>query len=545
MAQKNFLSRVTSATGSRRRRPQRIAGLAIAAMLATTGLAYAQTDVVDPVSGADITALNATDGCTSANTLFVSPSGFDGYNAVTNTLNDGRITAPVLTINFATALLHIGFLPVTGSVGAEDVPGCIYAEPGTYQEQVFAGGVSASVVAANAALSDDSVPAYVVYRSLVPHQAILTAPDNNNGATLFNGSGPYLKIVDFAADGRVGQTTSTDGIVSTEDCFAFGTSNNTPTIADGAAINNNNHHIIVQDSVAHDCGGSGISVVFGDLITISGNSTYNNATTSQFQKSGISIFGPAAAADSVMSVIDQSQPRITVFGNSSFNNIIGPTVTANHTDGNGIIFDTFAQNAYFHPSYLFNNVVYGNGGGGIQVDTSSYVTASGNGSFGNRRDQLSSDTVRGEINFASICPSSVISDSSLPTTAIYGDQVLGNNAIAVAGPGVLSNNIPYVYENFCSGQGTADTGFGFTDNKAINPTVGGASFSPGLLSAVGGVPDSSNIAVDPLPAGGSGTTGGDARHAVLAARRDRPSGVVHCASSSPKRGAALSCASIH
>ena len=99
-----------------------------------------------------------------------------------------------------------------------------------------------------------------------------------------------------------------------------------------------------------------------------------------------------------------------------------------HTDGNGIIIDDFQHKqssgypSYKYPTLVENNLVYQNGGKGIQVTWSDHVTVRDNTAWHNNLDQANSGTWRGEISN---------SQSS--------DNVLVNN-IAVADPSVNPAN---------------------------------------------------------------------------------------------------------
>jgi parallel beta-helix repeat protein len=153
------------------------------------------------------------------------------------------------------------------------------------------------------------------------------------------------------------------------------------------------HHLDIEDNVAHDSGCGGIDVINADYVTVIGNTVYNNAFTAPNQCSGITLY-------ELTDYDSGAGFRNTIAGNMSFANFDGVPVpgTDYTTDGNGIIIDdsrhTQSDNAAYHGATLvYGNVVFANGGVGIQVFSSDNVTVANNTAFQNQQ----SKTIPGEI----------------------------------------------------------------------------------------------------------------------------------------------------
>lgn len=165
--------------------------------------------------------------------------------------------------------------------------------------------------------------------------------------------------------------------------------------ATGAGVTANKvHHVQITDNVVHDNLRHGISASNSEFITVEGNVTYGNASSGFY--SGISIFHP----ENVTGDTSSKGFRIIVRGNISFDNV---TKSGPHSDGNGIIMDDFRHTkgvgkAYLFPSLVENNLVYKNGGKGIQVAWSDFVTVRNNTAYFNNVDPQKTGTWHGELS---------------------------------------------------------------------------------------------------------------------------------------------------
>jgi len=91
--------------------------------------------------------------------------------------------------------------------------------------------------------------------------------------------------------------------------------------------------------------------------------------------------------------------------NVAYDNMLtqcGSATNRYDTDGNGIIIDTFDNQGssgvlYPYQTLVAYNVTYGNGGRGVEVFRSSFVTVAGNTSYNNNLDPYNNGTFRPEI----------------------------------------------------------------------------------------------------------------------------------------------------
>ncbi len=141
---------------------------------------------------------------------------------------------------------------------------------------------------------------------------------------------------------------------------------------------NRAHHLRFLNNTVHDCGGGGIATGFSDYITVEGNLVHDNAFTSPYDCSGISLW----------EVCDRDDKP-------GFHNIIrrnvctrnenkGPTPLYGGalSDGNGIIIDGSHGVCGF---LIENNLCYDNGGRGIDVGHARNALVRCNTVVGNQR----------------------------------------------------------------------------------------------------------------------------------------------------------------
>jgi parallel beta-helix repeat protein len=280
------------------------------------------------------------------------PTGHVFYVATTgNDSNPGTQEQPWRSIS------------ITVGGGRNLQPGdTIIVMPGTYTEQIwFNDGGDAT--------------GYVTLRSQTKHGALLRPP--SGAYTTLNLDASYIIIDGFDVVGGDGHGIGLD----------------IP----------GHHHVTTKNCRAHDSGGSGISMIRGEFFTIEDNICYNNAGTSGFHCSGISIYqATRVAGDTVTTGF-----RNIVRRNICYNNIETPAIPGDHTDGNGIIIDD-TQNTqgggdpggYPYPTLVENNLCYDNGSKGIQLAWSDHVTVRNNICYHNNKDRLNQGTWRGEINAA-------------------------------------------------------------------------------------------------------------------------------------------------
>jgi parallel beta-helix repeat protein len=180
------------------------------------------------------------------------------------------------------------------------------------------------------------------------------------------------------------------------------------------------HHVEITNNKSHDNETAGIYFQQSEFITIEGNVVYENARSGP--SSGISVHN----AQNITGDTWTKGYRFIIRDNVSYDNVAksGP-----RTDANGIIIDDFRTtkephlNAYKFATLVENNVVYNNGGKGIQVVWSDYVTVRNNTAWHNSTDQKSDSTWRAELS---------------NTQSSYNTWI---NNIAVANPKLDKHNV--------------------------------------------------------------------------------------------------------
>jgi serralysin len=381
--------------------------------------------------------------------LIAAPSHAAGYTCVNNYYvdaangndsNPGSYAAPWKTIN------HSVWDRLAGD--------CVNVRPGIYTEVVWA-----QMTPGQGASNEKG---YFVLRSLTPGGARIFAPLNANVYNVVNILGSYTIVEGFEVNGQVGTGGAGGACISAEQQVALA----------GGQFRGIDH-IRIMNNIVHDCGGSGIALSYGDIYQVNGNVAYNNASTNGYQTSGISIFEPTYNPAAANGDDQYLQWRIDVTNNYSYNNIETNTAApaGQHTDGNGIILDTFNNYTrsgpnYTAPSHVGYNVVFGNGGKGIQIAWSNNVTVDHNSAFGNNLDLGNSGTWRGEINNQNGNGNTIINNIAytVPTTT-----------------NVRKYNTAYLSESTATG---GNIGLVFTSNVSFNGTAGAASLSASMPSAV-------------------------------------------------------------
>ncbi len=347
--------------------------------------------------------------------FYVSTTGSDA--------NDGR------TLERAYASIDVA---VNGDVRAGD---CINVAPGLYTQFVSLGKGG----------SNDSSTGYVVLRSMVPLGARLRPPAGAYSTIDLNAS--YLVVDGFDVVGGAG--SAIDGCVN------------------AAGV----HHLVALNNHAHDSGQSGIAMCSGEYFRIEGNVTANNAASSIFQGSGISLYQARAIAPD-----DGSDFHNVVRNNVSYGNAVRYACDRCHTDGNGIIVDDFQNTqmgsgpwagvAYPHATLLENNLVFGNGGGGVQVYLSNRITVRHNTAYANNQDRnFALGAIRGELSNAGSDDNTWVNNIGHANPSLNGE----NRAIVDAAASVPNRNV--VWRNNLAWAGSAGTDPVTLDNSTTPVTA--------------------------------------------------------------------------
>ncbi|MEH1853303.1 MAG: right-handed parallel beta-helix repeat-containing protein [Nostoc sp.] len=134
------------------------------------------------------------------------------------------------------------------------------------------------------------------------------------------------------------------------------------------------HHIRIVNNKVHDCGGTGISAIQSDYVTVDNNVVFNNAWYSVYGCSGISML-------SNWNFDNKQGYKMFVTNNKTYNNrmYIPWIAVGKITDGNGIIIDSTRNDndsklgAYKGRTLVKNNLAFNNGGSGIHAFLSDHV----------------------------------------------------------------------------------------------------------------------------------------------------------------------------
>jgi parallel beta-helix repeat protein len=307
--------------------------------------------------------------------FYVAPNGSDS--------NPGTEAQPWLTIQHADTSSRLG-------------GDCVNVAAGTYKAKVLVqhGG------------SEPTPTGYVVYRCQVLAACHVLASE---GGRLwgFRNDGNFVVVDGFELDGN--DALAPGGIADA--CLA--------TDDETYGPGNSAHHIWLINNVVHHCNLSGISLAWKEWYYVMHNAVYLNSFTSHWQGSGISLF--------VLQCIERANPscypgstyvpsEMDLSFAPSFHNIVSwndvhenmlsrssSVPCGSHSDGNGIIMDSFFDGTtnkvgYPYQSLVLGNLSYSNGGRGIHVLHSSNITVANNTVYGNGRDNCLNVYALGDLS---------------------------------------------------------------------------------------------------------------------------------------------------
>jgi parallel beta-helix repeat protein len=418
------------------------------AALAVGSKSLAQTGVESPGPSQ---ALFSQPFYTCVRNFYVSTTGNDS--------NPGTTSQPWLTVQNA---------DTTSRTGGD----CINVAPGTYEASVLIqhGGTGPTGTG------------YVVYRCQILDACHILAPGAGH-LWGFAYAGNFVVVDGFELDGN--NSLQTDGIadacIGTDDP-TYGTGGSS-TQAGASA-----HHIWVLNNIIHHCNLSGVSLAGKEWFYTIHNTVYHNSFQSGYQGSGVSYVvvqcieaGGTNCYTSGITGVPPSDYSYVPSGNdlvnsapagyAPFHNVVAWNVVYNnrinynnpvgcsaHTDGNGIILDTFLDffsNTLTYPyeTLVMENISYYNGGRGIHVFVTSNATVANNTVYNNLTDG---------------CLASVAS-------------ILGDLSQQGGVSNIWENNVSLTvqnsYNNICSlvagnGGGVTDSENTYTNNVlSINPTT--------------------------------------------------------------------------
>lgn len=190
----------------------------------------------------------------------------------------------------------------------------------------------------------------------------------------------YLRISGIAVTNPY-QTSVAPSSYDINGCLvATGGSTTSPT---------NSHHHLFDFDETYNCGGSGIRTSHSDYETFTGNIVFGNANYNFNQSSGISL-GFEVNYDSV-SGYHETLTNNYSFNNRNYANTSGVIGSVGTTDGNGIILDTNSLYSFTGNFLVAGNLVFQNGGRGIEVNSTINADVFNNTAFGDCLDTLNTD----------------------------------------------------------------------------------------------------------------------------------------------------------
>ena len=254
------------------------------------------------------------------------------------------------------------------------------------------------------------------------------------------------------------------------------------------------HHIWIINNIIHGYGQAGVGTGGGEYVYFLHNLAYGNTNTAcSAQGSGIGIVIARAITGYTPTAADLAWAPFhnVVEWNVAYDNIINQCGTASDpydTDGNGIIMDTF-NNAgstnvvYPYQTLVANNVSYNNGGKGVHIFRSDYVTVANNTAYDNNLDPFNPGIGRGEIDSVESQNNVFVNNIAYPVPATSGSDprcegvdytntppytcpLMTNVAFdGVSTPGTVSN----LWSNNISFGGAPPYGWGPDGNVMLSP----------------------------------------------------------------------------
>ncbi|MFP5039539.1 beta strand repeat-containing protein [Parasediminibacterium sp. JCM 36343] len=304
--------------------------------------------------------------------------------------------------------------------------------------------------------------AYIVYTKYPGDNPIIN-PSSWNGFKITYGAS-YIVIDGLTVMGNNANLTLSGALAQPGGCASVGatpnsgsrtgTYNTNGIYCDGSQTGGITHHIIIKNCEVYNCASGGISTKQSDYITIDGNKVHDNCLYGAYAGSGISNL------NNLNWDTNTTDYKIIVRNNIVYNNeMLEPWYGYNCqiTDGNGIIFDSnnnssISMPAYTGKSLCENNIVYNNGGRGVNCFQSANVTVLNNTCFQNCKSaSIATDgdiTVRTTDNI-NVYNNIIFARTGRPATVLSGSTNFSS-----------SNNLMY---------NSAQNGFGGLYNVLANP----------------------------------------------------------------------------
>ncbi|MBD2244335.1 right-handed parallel beta-helix repeat-containing protein [Nostoc sp. FACHB-888] len=205
----------------------------------------------------------------------------------------------------------------------------------------------------------------ITFTAYPGHKPILEAQKNNWNAISVKGSS-YVVIEGLTLVGVRDEITLKYALQEKNNL------NNPATSGNGISVTYINgdqkqrsHHITINNNNVSKFPGGGITTIEADYITVKNNVVSGNAWYSPFGTQGITMLKLWNSDNNVKDY------KVIIQGNTSFDNkeLVPWAATGKITEGHGIMFDTsyIEKVAYHGKALISNNLIYKNGGAGIQI----------------------------------------------------------------------------------------------------------------------------------------------------------------------------------
>ena len=298
---------------------------------------------------------------------------------------------------------------------------------------------------------------YITYKAYPGHRPLIKVSGNYAGILI---RVPYIVIDGFTVEGNLPNLSfeEADRLArgTDEDAALRNYTYNSNGIGSFAEDGLQPHHLIIRNNTVFNNPAGGIFSNNSDYVRIENNVVFNNSYYSAYANSGISFY-QSRAVDAKTGVKMWIRNNV-VYKNENkvpfwFSNITDPSGRS-ITDGNGIIIDDSRNTqgtgglAYTGTFLVQNNLVYDNGGRGINVFESDNVVVRNNTFYRNGRTPNFTEIFVGEAsnvemlaNIFSVSPERNPVFSYDTSAVTFDNNLFFGGAEAPQLPGGTANNL--------------------------------------------------------------------------------------------------------
>ncbi|MEH2432804.1 MAG: right-handed parallel beta-helix repeat-containing protein [Nostoc sp.] len=205
----------------------------------------------------------------------------------------------------------------------------------------------------------------ITFTAYPGHTPVLEAHKNNWNAVSITGSS-YIVIEGLTMAGARDETTLKYALQEKNNLGNPATSGNgiNVTYIDGDE-KQHSHHITISNNNISKFPGGGIATTQADYITVENNVVSGNGWYSPFGVQGITMLNLWNSDDNV------TDYKVIIRGNTSFDNnqLVPSDATGKIQEGHGVMLDRsyIGTEFYAGKALISNNLIYNNGGAGIQI----------------------------------------------------------------------------------------------------------------------------------------------------------------------------------